>query len=52
MWYDDPESLDYKMKYAKEKKLRGVGMWHVDCLDYSNKTMVEEMWRTFDTFLK
>ncbi|XP_072016119.1 di-N-acetylchitobiase-like [Amphiura filiformis] len=52
MWYDDPESLNYKMKYAKDKKLHGVGMWHMDCLDYSNKTMVNEMWGAFDTFLK
>ncbi|XP_072015469.1 di-N-acetylchitobiase-like [Amphiura filiformis] len=52
MWYDDPESLNYRMKFAKDKKLGGVGMWHIDCLDYSNTTMVNEMWATFDTFLK
>ncbi|OQR91608.1 Di-N-acetylchitobiase [Achlya hypogyna] len=34
-WYDDPESLG--RKFALAGTLGGVGMWHVDSLDYSGK---------------
>lgn len=51
MWYDDQESLKDRLQNAKDAGLRGVGMWHADCLDYSNKTMVDQIWGTFDTFL-
>ncbi|XP_077994306.1 di-N-acetylchitobiase-like [Glandiceps talaboti] len=36
IWYDDPESLKYKYDYVLNRKLRGVGSWHGDSLDYSN----------------
>ncbi len=35
VWYDDPDSLTLRYKCAKETKLRGVGMWNADSLDYS-----------------
>ncbi|KDO22361.1 hypothetical protein SPRG_11313 [Saprolegnia parasitica CBS 223.65] len=34
-WYDDPESL--QAKFALAADLGGLGMWHVDALDYSGK---------------
>ena len=35
MWYDDVTSLHYKYEFAVQEKLRGVGMWHVDALNYT-----------------
>lgn len=35
VWYDSPASLAAKYRLAAELGLRGVGMWHLDCLDYS-----------------
>jgi len=34
VWYDSPSSLELKYKLAAELGLRGVGTWHLDCLDY------------------
>jgi len=36
VWYDDPnpESLRHKAAAARKRGLRGVGMWHLDCLYY------------------
>ena len=36
MWYDDPESLGLKYKWAATNGLRGVGMWTADAIDYSD----------------
>ena len=44
VWYDDPESLGIKYKIAEDMGLGGVGFWTGNYLDYSNKTMVEDMW--------
>ena len=44
VWYDDPESLSIKYKIAEDMGLGGVGFWTGNYLDYSNKTMVEDMW--------
>jgi di-N-acetylchitobiase len=35
VWYDNPKSLQKKAAVASELGLRGVGMWNLDCLDYS-----------------
>ena len=35
VWMDDPQSLLIKYDLANNFHLRGVGMWHADCLDYS-----------------
>ncbi|RHZ40680.1 hypothetical protein DYB26_016131 [Aphanomyces astaci] len=37
IWYDNVTSLGVKYQMARELDLRGVGMWHVDALDYSGK---------------
>ena len=34
--FDNPASLIIKYKLAKQLGLRGVGMWNIDSLDYSN----------------
>ncbi|XP_046585500.1 di-N-acetylchitobiase-like [Haliotis rubra] len=39
IWYDDPESLLYKYALAARTNLRGVGVWHDDCVDYDKSTM-------------
>lgn len=36
VWYDDPESIALKVAFADSLRLRGVGMWEVDCVDYSD----------------
>ena len=44
VWYDDQESLHIKYKIAMDMHLGGVGFWTGNFLDYSNKTMIHEMW--------
>jgi len=51
VWYDDPESLVLKYKLAKSMKLRGVGMWTADFLDYENNPReTKEMWDAMRIF--
>ena len=51
IWYDDPRSLILKFNMASKYKLRGVGMWNADSVDYSDTPKAEkerrEMWNTF-----
>ncbi|XP_053247881.1 di-N-acetylchitobiase-like isoform X1 [Podarcis raffonei] len=35
VWFDDPRSISLKAAYVKKRGLRGIGMWHADCLSYS-----------------
>lgn len=35
VWYDTPHSLRLKYGLAAQMGLRGVGAWHLDCLDYA-----------------
>ncbi|XP_013387494.1 di-N-acetylchitobiase isoform X2 [Lingula anatina] len=55
-WYDDPESLTYKYKYAQSLGLRGVGMWNADTLDYSDtaegKKQRDQMWGALPSYKK
>jgi len=56
MWYDDPESLVFKLKSVAALGIGGVGVWNYDCLDYSNSTsksraQTHAMWQTFKAFL-
>ncbi|OQR96912.1 Di-N-acetylchitobiase [Thraustotheca clavata] len=48
IWYDDPTSLQQKFHLASS--LGGIGMWHVDALDYSGKDVAvnstRDMWTT------
>jgi di-N-acetylchitobiase len=36
VWYDDPRSLSLRYAYAKAQGYGGVGMWNVDCVDYTS----------------
>ncbi|XP_005100833.1 di-N-acetylchitobiase [Aplysia californica] len=53
--FDDPHSLSLKCKLAKQKGLRGVGMWNIDSLDYTDSATGEhirsEMFGAFSAFL-
>ncbi|XP_038053090.1 di-N-acetylchitobiase-like [Patiria miniata] len=56
VWYDDVGSLTLRYEYAKSANLRGVGMWPVDSLNYTQTPAAENqtraMWEAIDTFLK
>ncbi|XP_059231251.1 di-N-acetylchitobiase [Mustela nigripes] len=49
VWYDDPQSISLKAAYIQKRGLRGIGMWHANCLDYSGdavaKQQTEDMWK-------
>ncbi|CAK4086178.1 unnamed protein product [Aphanomyces euteiches] len=50
VWYDNDRSLGLKYDLAKQRRLLGVGMWHVDALDYLGKEhpviATAKMWQT------
>ncbi|XP_054153481.1 di-N-acetylchitobiase-like [Oppia nitens] len=54
IWYDDSYTLSLKIGFATYKKLRGVGMWNANMLDYSgtaeSKAMIADMWHTFPDY--
>ena len=56
VWMDDPETLLYKYDLANHFQLRGVGMWHADCLNYSVNASSEvqqdtrDMWNAMQRF--
>mmetsp|Transcript_9629 Transcript_9629/g.28999 ORF Transcript_9629/g.28999 Transcript_9629/m.28999 type:complete len:399 (+) Transcript_9629:234-1430(+) len=57
MWYDNPASLTLKAKVAAQKGLRGIGMWHLDCLDYKSedadvRTQTLDMWASLRPFTR
>ena len=53
VWYDDPESLGIKFKYARTQQMAGVAFWNIDSLSYKQEqpqpTLM--MWQAIDTFL-
>lgn len=53
--YDNPQSLSLKYKLASKKNLRGVGMWNIDSLDYTDSAQGEhlrsQMFDALDAFL-
>jgi len=55
VWFDDPQSLKFKIKALAGLGIGGVGVWNFDCLNYSNDTVsqsqTDAMWNTFKTFL-
>ena len=56
-WFDNVESLKVKYQLALSLKLRGLGMWQADCLDYiSNDPKImdetQQMWDTITVYLK
>lgn len=42
VWYDDPQSICRKADYVKTARLRGIGMWNGNCLDYSDETVARQ----------
>lgn len=48
VWMDDPQSLTIKYDLARSRKLFGIGMWNVDCLDYSANATSEARQDTND----
>ena len=56
IWMDDPETLVSKYTLASDRRLLGIGMWNVDCLDYSANATKEaqqdtnDMWRAMQRF--
>lgn len=56
VWFDTPNSLSLKYKYAALMKLRGVAFWNTDTLDYDSDDagalkQVKEMWSALQSFL-
>jgi Di-N-acetylchitobiase len=56
VWMDDPQSLAIKYDLANERHLLGIGMWNVDCLDYSANATEDiqrdtrDMWNVMKRF--
>ncbi|CAF1246887.1 unnamed protein product [Rotaria sordida] len=48
VWMDDPETLLIKYDLANDRQLFGIGMWNVDCLDYSANATKEAQQDTID----
>ena len=52
-WYDNGTSLTRKSIMYRQFQLRGMGAFHVDCLDYVTPAvqyMIKEFWDTFSLF--
>ena len=52
-WYDNGTSLTSKSEIYKHFQLRGVGVFHVDCIDYTLpalECMVKPFWDSFSVF--
>ncbi|XP_042317501.1 di-N-acetylchitobiase-like isoform X2 [Sceloporus undulatus] len=52
VWFDDPRSISLKTAYVKERGLRGIGMWHANCLDYSRGSAAQEQTKVMWEALK
>ena len=57
VWFDSPASLEAKYALAAQLGLRGVGMWHLDCLDYrcgdaACRGETAAMWRALRAFTR
>ena len=56
VWMDDPQTLGIKYHLASDRQLFGIGMWNVDCLDYSANATKEaqqdtiDMWTAMEQF--
>ena len=58
VWFDDPRSLELRYRLAAELGLRGVGVWNLDLLDYSEtaglaaQQQTREMWAALKAFTR
>ncbi|PRW45439.1 di-N-acetylchitobiase [Chlorella sorokiniana] len=55
VWFDSPQSLEAKYALAARLGLRGVGVWHLDCVDYrcsdaACRGETEGMWAALRAF--
>uniref|UniRef100_UPI00398E3DE8 di-N-acetylchitobiase-like n=1 Tax=Pristiophorus japonicus TaxID=55135 RepID=UPI00398E3DE8 len=54
VWFDDPESISIKASILMKLKLRGIGMWNANDLDYSAVPLAamqtEDMWNAMCPF--
>lgn len=56
VWMDDPQSLVIKYELANDRHLLGIGMWNVDCLDFTSNATKEaqqdtkDMWQAMEKF--
>jgi len=51
IWYDDSDSISDKVLWAKvQGKLRGVGMYTAEFLDYSDDKQVKDFWKATNAF--
>lgn len=51
-WYDNPQSTCYKRQLMDRRALRGIGVWHVDGLEYEDANqavLTKAMWTTMTT---
>ena len=56
VWFDDPRSLELRYRLAAELGLRGVGLWNLDLLNYSEtaslaaQQQTRDMWAALKVF--
>ncbi|XP_067846966.1 di-N-acetylchitobiase-like [Heptranchias perlo] len=54
VWYDDPQSISIKSAIMKKLRLRGIGMWNGNMLNYSDDHFIvkqtEDMWNALCPF--
>ncbi|XP_067846971.1 di-N-acetylchitobiase-like [Heptranchias perlo] len=56
VWYDDPQSISIKSAIMKKLRLRGIGMWNGNMLNYSDDHFIvkqtEDMWNALCPFFR
>ncbi|XP_067847000.1 di-N-acetylchitobiase-like [Heptranchias perlo] len=54
VWYDDPQSISIKSAIMKKLRLRGIGMWNGNMLNYNDDHFIvkqtEDMWNALCPF--
>ncbi|RWS07308.1 Di-N-acetylchitobiase-like protein [Dinothrombium tinctorium] len=50
IWYDDKESLFNKYAYAAAFSLRGVGVWTINYVNYSQPQQIKDMWSVLPNY--
>ncbi|KAM9966911.1 hypothetical protein ACTFIR_007146 [Dictyostelium discoideum] len=50
VWFDNPQSLSIKVQLAQKLNLRGVAVWNIDFLDFSDQYNSRPMWDALASF--
>lgn len=50
IWFDSDYSFQLKYETALAMDIRGVGVWTLNYLNYSDATQVKQMWDTFPNY--